>query len=485
VRPLLLLLAASFYSGLVSAQSLTIGNVNVVDVETGTVRKSFVRITNGVISEVAPAGPQGTVNGNGKYLIPGLWDMHVHLWEKRPMLGFYIAHGVVGVRDMGSDFARTNALRKDVESGRAIGPRIYTPGSPIDGPANPNGKMPVITATNGEQARRSVDTLDQQGSDFIKTLSSLSADAYFAVAQRARVIRAVFAGHVPETVRVSQALDARQKSMEHLFGIAMACSSEEIDLREARLVAIASNDTAELARIRTRSYDTFSEPKASELFRRMARYEAWQTPTLTLRKRLSLIGIDELVRQGMELAPADVRATWEDPRADMNKSTPEQLQRFRFDYDFHSKIVALMQRNGVGLLAGTDTGDPYVVPGRALHDELERLVEAGLSPAQALRTATLNPARYFGIQALAGSVDRGKRADLVLLDANPLEDIRNARKISAVILRGRFIDRARLDRLTKESDSVWDLTSPSSTPKPAPSSPKRRGSSPKRGSRTR
>ena len=481
MRPLLLLLAAS----LLSAQSLTIGNVNVVDVETGTVRKSFVRITNGVISAVAPAGPQGTVNGAGKYLIPGLWDMHVHLWEKRPMLGLYVAHGVVGVRDMGSDFARTSAWRRDVEGGRAIGPRIYTPGSPVNGPANRNEKMPVITATNGDQARRSVDTLDQQGADFIKTLSTLSADAYFAVAQRARVIRAVFAGHVPESVRVSQALDARQKSMEHLFGIALACSSEEIDLREARLLAIASNDNAELARIRARTYETFNESKASELFRKMARYDAWQTPTLTLRKRLSLVGIDDLVRQGTELAPAEIRTTWEDPRGDSNKATPEQLQRFRSDYDFHAKIVALMQRNGVGLLAGTDTGDPYVVPGRALHDELELLVEAGLSPAQALRTATLNPARYFGIQAQAGSVERGKRADLVLLDANPIDDIRNARKISAVILRGRLLDRSRLDRLTKESDAVWDSNFPSSTVKPAPSSPKRRGSSPRRGSRTR
>jgi hypothetical protein len=480
VRPLLLLLAASF----LSAQSLTIGNVNVVDVETGTVRESFVRITNGVISEVGSAGPTGMIDGTGKFLIPGLWDMHVHLWEKRPMLGLYVAHGVLGVRDMGSDFARTNSWRKDVESGRAIGPRIYTPGSPINGPANPNQKMPVITVTNGDQARRSVDTLDQQGVDFIKTLSTLSTDAYFAVAQRARVIRAVFAGHVPESVRVSQALDARQKSMEHLFGIATACSSEEIDLREARLLAIASEDSAELSRIRARSYETFSEWKASELFRRMARYEAWQTPTLTLRKRLSLVGIDELVQQGTELAPADVRAAWEDPRKDVKKSTPEQSQRFQFDYDFHAKIVALMQRNGVGLLAGTDTGDPYVIPGRALHEELELFVQAGLTPAQALRTATINPARYFGIQAQAGSVDRGKRADLVLLDANPIEDIRNVRKVSAVILRGRLLDRSRLDRLAKEIDAAWDANSPSSRVKPTPSSPKRRGSSRKRGSRT-
>ena len=288
MRFLVPLLAIAFR--LCAAPSFTIGNVNVVDVETGTVRKSFVRVTNGVIAAIAPAGPKGTVNGSGKYLIPGLWDMHVHLWEKRPMLGMYVANGVLGVRDMGSDLARTQRWRADVETGQAIGPRIYTPGSPLDGPSRSNPKMPVITVTSAEQARRSVDTLDQQGVDFIKVLSSLTRDAYFSLAQRARVIRATFAGHVPEGVTVSQALDARQKSMEHLFGIALACSTEEVALREARLLAIQSNDAEGLAKIRTRTYETFSEHRAIELFKRMARFDAWQTPTLTLRKRLSADG---------------------------------------------------------------------------------------------------------------------------------------------------------------------------------------------------
>ena len=394
---------------------------------------------------VAPGKARpGAINGTGKYLIPGLWDMHVHLWDKKPAFGSYLANGVLGVRDMGSDFARTRAWRADVAAGRLIGPRILTPGSPVDGLGPENPKMLVVRAGSPEQARRSVDALDGQGSDFIEVLSTLSPDAYFALAQRARVIRAVFAGHVPDSVTVLQAIDARQRSMEHLFGIALACSSEEKELREARSLAIDKDDKVELARIRARTYETFNESRATELFQKMVRYDVWQTPTLILRRRIS---------------PTD--------------------------YEFHTRLVALMQRNGVSLLAGTDTGEEGVRAGEALHEELESLVQAGLTPAQALRTAITNPARYFGIEAHSGSIAQGRRADLVLLDANPLENISNTRKIAAVIVQGRPIDRKQLERLAKEGDSAWHGSSPSSKQTRAPSSAKHRGSSPKRASLTR
>lgn len=405
--------------------------------------------------------PKTSIDGTGKYLLPGLWDMHVHLWEQQPMFGLYVANGVLGVRDMGTDLTRTKEWRTGVEMARRIGPRIYTAGSPVDGPGADNAKMPVIYAGSPEIARRAVDSLDGQGADFIKVLSSLSRDSYMALAQRARVIRAEFAGHVPESVTVSQALDNRQKSMEHLFGVALACSSVEQELREERLLAIDAKDYDALARIRVRSYETFSESKATELFNRMARFNVWQTPTLTLRKRLSLIGVREAVENPLtQRAPSSVRAKWDDPRKDLEKATKEQIDRFQSDYEFHQKLVAMMQRKGVGLLAGTDTGDPYVLPGYALHDELELLVAAGLTPAEALRTATIHPARYFRIEARAGSIARGKRADLVLLDANPLEDIRNSRKISSVIVRGRLLDSKELNRLLSEADANWKDDSP-------------------------
>ena len=474
-------------SSLCSA-SISIRNVNVVDVDCGTVRKGLnVVISGSVIKSVGSAPIRGAaIDGSGKYLIPGLWDMHVHLWEKRSMFGMYVANGVLGIRDMGTNLGRTKEWRAAVETGRLIGPRIYTPGSPIDGPGPDNPKMPIVRARTPDEARRSVDALDMQGADFINVMSSLSRDSYLALAQRARVIRAVFAGHVPESVTVSQALDARQKSMEHLFGLALACSSEEPQLREARLLAVDRGDNAALAAIRQRTYDTFNEERAVELFRRMARFDVWQTPTLTLRRRLALMGIDELAANPyVKQIPADVRSGWQDPREDLRKSNPDQLERFRRDYQFHQRLVAMMQRYGVGLLAGTDTGDAYVLPGYALHDELASLVEAGLTPAQALRTATINPARFFNIEAQAGSIAKGQRADLVLLDANPLDDIRNTRKIAAVILRGGLLDRKELNRLLKETDASWNGNSPFLKAASERRSAKRPGSSRKRASRTR
>jgi imidazolonepropionase-like amidohydrolase len=429
--------------GLLSqAATLTLRNVNIVDADSGTIRKNRdVTITGSVITSVSEAHAARAGLSSGRYLIPGLWDMHVHLWDSKPRLGRYVVNGVLGVRDMGSDLARTKALRADIEAGRLAGPRIFTSGSPVNGPGADNPKMQIARAGGPDNARRMVDALDAQGVDFIDVLSTLPKDAYFALAQRARVIRAVFAGHVPDSVTVLQAIDARQKSMEHLFGIALACSSEEPELRDARYLAVDSKDTAELARIRARTYETFSETRAIELFRKMARYDVWQTPTLTLRKRIA----------------------------------PE-------DYDFHARLVNMMQRYGVGLLAGTDTGEDGVHPGEALHEELELLVQSGLTPAQALRTATYNPAQYFGIEAQSGSIARGKRADLVLLSANPLEDIRNTRKIDAVILRGRLLDHK---QLAKESDAWPHETSLSSKQPPVRSSVKRQGSSRKRASRTR
>jgi hypothetical protein len=472
----------------VFCSSINISNVNVVDVETGSVRKGVnVVVSRGYITLVgATPKPKVSVDGTGKYLIPGLWDMHVHLWDQQSLFGMYVANGVLGVRDMGSNLARTKEWRSTIEAARRIGPRIYTSGSPVDGPGYDGVKMTVVRAGSPDAARRAVDAIDSQGGDFVTVLSSLSRDSYTALAQRARVIRAVFAGHVPESVTVSQALDARQKSMEHLFGIALACSSEEAELREARLLAIDAKDYAALAQIRQRTYDTFSEPKAAELFRRMARFDVWQTPTLTVRKRLALIGIDELT--GNPLAakvPAEIRSTWQDPREDLKKATEDQMARFKRDYQFHQRLVAAMQRNGVGLLAGTDTGEPYVLPGYSLHNELESFVDAGLTPAQALRTATINPARYFGIETRAGSIAPGKRADLVLLDGNPLDDIRNTRKISGVVVRGRLLDRKELDRVLKETDATWKGNTPFLETPPDTRPVKRLRASRKRGSRSR
>jgi hypothetical protein len=448
------LFACLVFGCCLGAQSLFIDDVTVIDVTTGSARKADVVIRKGTISATAPrvVRPRGVpaVNGKGKFLIPGLWDMHVHLWDPAPMFELYLANGVTGIRDMGSPLERTLLWQEQIRTGKRPGPVVVTSGPVIDGPGQDAGKLPVVRAITPVQARAAVDRLDNGGADFIKVASNLSEDAYRALAERVRLRRATFAGHVPEAVSAWRAVDARQRSIEHLFGIAMACSPIEPLLRQARAEALAKKDYAELRRIRDRIFSTFSESICRELFGRMNRYGTWQTPTLTLRKRLALLGIRELVESPqVTLVPANVRSTWEDPMPDLERTSPEESLNYRQDYEFQQRLVALMNRSNVGILAGTDTGDPFVLPGFALHDELELLVEAGLTPAEALRTATVNPARFFNQENQRGEVKRGHAADLVLLDANPLADIRNTRRIFAVVRDGRLLDRKALDRMLK------------------------------------
>jgi imidazolonepropionase-like amidohydrolase len=422
-----------------------------------------------------------TVDGTGKFLIPGLWDMHVHLWESDPMLGLYLANGVLGVRDMGSDIQRTRGLRAEIAAGRRAGPLIYTPGPMLDGPDSAIARGAVIKVSGPEEGRRAVDTVDESLADFVQVMSELSLDSYEAIAQRARVRRIPFAGHLPEAVPVTVAIYARQRSIEHLFGLALACSLEETLLLKRRAEAIAKKDYAALREIRDRAYATFNPAIAVEVFRQMARYGVWQTPTLTQRKRLSLMGLDELTSAPeLKYVPEAIRSGWRDPRETLNKATPEQLANFRKDYEFHRKLLSYIRSSGTGILAGTDTGDAYVVPGFALHDELAQLVDAGLSPAEALASATVQPARYFGIEAEHGTLERGRIANLVLLEGNPLDDIRNTRRIAAVVQKGRLLPRKCLDSLLGgKQDACAFVASPAA---PAPAPVKRRSPARKRAS---
>jgi imidazolonepropionase-like amidohydrolase len=412
------LLSLLVFAAAASAQTTAIRNVTVIDVIRGEARRTNVIVTGSKITAVGarariPARAK-VIDGRGRFVIPGLWDMHVHLYDSDSMWSLYTAHGITGVRDMGSVYERTRLWGKQALAG--TGPRVFTSGSPVDGPGSESTKFPVLRVAGPEDGRRAADSLDTQGVDFLNVLSSLSRDAYFALAQRARVRRAIFAGDVPESVSITEAIDARQRSMEHLFGIALACSSEEQDLRERYNEAIAHNNTERIHELRQRAYETFSEMKAVELFKRMARYGVWQTPTMALRKR-------------------DVSAG--------------SLPLFRADYDIHRRIVGLMARNGVGILAGTDTGGANLIPGAALHDELALLVDAGVTELDALRAATFNAARFFNLEVSSGSVDRGKTADLVILDANPLVDIGNTRRIRSVMVRGKLIERKRLDGMLR------------------------------------
>ena len=433
-------------------ETLVIRNVTLIDATGAPARAHMnVAVSGSRIVAVGPgAALKGArvVDGTGKFLIPGLWDMHVHLWETEPMFGLYIANGVTNIRDMGSELSRTLQWKRDIAARKRLGPRIFTSGPVIGPPIKNTGKLPRIPVSTADEAGRAVDRIDDSGADFVKIVSGLSQETYTAVAYRARLLRIPFEGHMPDSVTLAEAINARQRSIEHLFGLPVALSSEESEVRTERAAAIASRDPAAMKKVREHIYSTWSEAKAIELFQQAGRYGTWECPTLTLRQRMALLNAEKLATDPrLKHVPKSVVKTWDDPRAELKKAESDDLKVAAEDFQKCLQIVAWMKRAGVDVLAGTDTGDDYVLPGFALHDELKLLVDAGLTPMEALQSATRNAARFFKIENTAGTVEKGKTADLVLLTADPLKDIRNTGKIEAVVVGGRLLVRKDLDRL--------------------------------------
>ena len=444
------------------SQWLVLTNVTVVDVRDGSNQPGMtVVIRNDRITAIAKRAliqidrNVQVVNATGQYLIPGLWDMHVHLvpadggkWARPVVLPLLVANGVTGVRDMGGDWKALSQLKKEVQSGALPGPRIVTPGPFVDGRAHPG--EPVVAAASAEEARAAVRSLKAEGVDFIKVQSLLPRDAFLALADEARRQRIPFVGHVPLAVNAAEASDAGMASMEHLLGILLSCSRREEEIRRTELETIAQRDTVANVRAQFEEMATFDPGRASVLFAKLAANHTWQTPTLVfLRARARADEPFIHADPRLQYLPGKIRGHY-DSKEIPPGFTPDDLQKYKQLYERKAALVAPMRRAGVEFLAGSDD-EPLTVPGFSLHDELELLVSAGLTRLEALQAATLNPAKFLGKERDLGTVEPGKVADLVLLDADPMEDIRNTRKIRGVVLNGRFLDRAALDKLLAEA----------------------------------
>lgn len=406
----------------------------------------------------APKNAQ-TVDATGKFLIPGLWDMHVHPIDK-DYLPLFLANGVTGVRVMWGQPAHRE-WRKAIEAGQMLGPRLVIASPIVDGP-RPYW-FGSISVTNETQARQVVADMKRQGADFVKIYQNLPRELYFAIAEEAKKQGIPFEGHVPIAVSAEEASNAGQKSFEHLVGILPACSTHSDELLKAQHADLAQ-DIAEWGRpkfwgphvkqTRQMMLDTYSLEKAAELFALLRRNGTWQCPTLTL-LHMFAYGDDPAVRNDPRLKylPRLMRASWDPSKVD-GEHTPEDFAFAKREFQKDLEAVGAMQRAGVGILAGTDTANPLCYPGFGLHEELRYLVKSGLTPMQALQTATLNPARFFAKEEVLGTVEQGKIADLVLLDANPLEDIENTTKIAAVVQGGKLYPRPSLDQMLAEVESA-------------------------------
>lgn len=483
-RPLLILVLL-FLPTVLAAQKkvkkpahlLVLTNVNLVDVASASIEPRMnVFIRDGRIEGIAKraliqAGRNvQVVNADGKYLIPGLWDMHVHTAirpEAESLLPLYLAYGVTGVRDMGGDFDRIRHLREEIAAGRVLGPTIVAPGPFVDGP-QPESDSNFLPVASAAEARAAVRDLEARGADFIKVQAGLSPEAYRAVAGEAKRIGIAFAGHVPESVNAVEASDAGQKSIEHMSpalpgdaAILLACSEREEELRRELAALRAPDLKLEEARARTRALQadlvsSYSEAKCDRVVARLARNRTVVVPTLiwsvSIRPTSRADTIGELP---MQYVPAKLRERWTTARRSFLESAPDETfalnQRMA---DMAERLTGRLHRARVTLLAGTDNFDAFVIPGFSLHQELELLVHSGLSPADALRAATVYAARFLGRHNDTGVVATGKRADLVVLDANPLDDIRNTRRISGVVVGGKYLSRADLDKILADQEKA-------------------------------
>jgi imidazolonepropionase-like amidohydrolase len=406
-------------------------------------------IAVGETSETVIPPDTDVIDASGKFLIPGLWDMHVHSFKSKSagsIFAAFLANGVLGVRDMGSSppsLSEIPRLRAELASGALIGPRLVAAGPMIDG-AQPMFPDVSIEAANEIEARQAVSSIAEAGADFIKVYTLLPRDAYFAIADESRRRGLVFAGHVPDSITAAEASDAGQKSIEHLSGVWLGCSSMEDELRKRLITARASNDPSVVYRalrsLETEGVKTYDRDKARRLFRRFTDNGTWQVPTLITTGAVSSIDARSLAR-AMGSRHGKTRSAIFNFRnlADDSQSVYDNGESRLFE------LVREMHEAGVGFMAGTDTPNLVAAPGVSLHTELELLVRAGFTPMEALQTATIKPAEYLGLQDQLGTVEVGKIADLVLLDADPLTNISNSRLIAGVLLRGRLLLKSELD----------------------------------------
>ncbi len=445
------------------AQTLTITHATVIDVTNGQLRpqSTVVVQSNRIVSVDSgklPTHSGGNVlDAHGQYLIPGLWDMHTHVFFDRTagdgndlILPMFVAFGVTGVRDMGSALDPVLAARAAVARHAELGPRMVVAGPMLDGPTTTY--KAAIAITTPASGRAAVDMLHSCGVDFIKVQSGVPREAYFAIAEEAKKDGIEFDGHVPDAIRAAEAINAGQRTFEHLIGIFEASSPDQDTYLKG---SYGDKQGTKTVGKLLASYDPAREQRIVAL---IAAKHVWQCPTLFWERGQWLVDAIDY-RQDPDLAYAP--RSWVDtmwPR--MQKGIAGSLDtdplpvRERF-VEHELGIVRRLQAAGVPFLAGTDTpAGVDVLPGISLHRELERLVAAGFTPLQALQTATINPAIFLHRTADLGMVAPGKLADLVLLEKNPLVDIRNTRSITAVIADGQYISPEQLGKLRTQLKSL-------------------------------
>jgi imidazolonepropionase-like amidohydrolase len=450
--------------------SLAIAGVTVIDATGAPPQPHMTVVIEGErIAEIQPSDgtrtPEGmrVIDGAGRYLILGLWDAHVHTfvfpWQLDLYYPLLIANGVTGIRDMGGavPMSAIDEFRSAISAGERLGPRIVA-GMMVDGP------IPVwpfaLRAGTAEQGRQAVATVTEARADFVKVYTLLPREAYLAIAEAATERGLPFAGHVPIAVSAAEASDAGQRTIEHYSDSLLPyCSTAEEEVLAGLRAAATGPDpvqayAAAFFAALPRLLETYDPGKTEALARRFAANQTRFTPTLIIGRNAGLTGGPaQLADPRLRYLPPEVVVSWS-PQEDIRREFSSEEDRAIAGRSLRigNEITQAMQRAGASLLAGTDLGLPFVFPSFSLHDELTLLVQAGLTPLEALQAATRNPAEATGLADDLGTVEVGKLADLVLLEADPLADITNTSRIAAVFANGRLLEKPELQELLRTAE---------------------------------
>ncbi len=439
---------------------IVIENITLIDAKNGTRTNQTVSIENGVIQSIGSAKldmeDSQIIDGEGKYLIPGLWDAHVHLTfipeiDHETHFKLYLKNGVTSIRDTGAILSKLQPSLNFIEENPNTTPRLFYAGPLIDGadrvykgmePGFPNLSIGIDETSNIPEV---VDGLLKEGVTFLKSYEMLTRETYLELLKVAGQNGLRVTGHVPLSIDLEEAIEAGLGGMQHVRNMDLACAKDADNLLGDRQVSLENEASIAGSALRTHIHssqryyaiDNTDDERCLRIIMKLSEYGVFQTPTLTINTFDSRrFYADPKWRETYQELPEAAENNWMQGSLKLaNIDVTENAKKFDA---WSLSLVNKMHQEGVKIIAGTDTPIGYLTPGYSLHKELELLSEAGLSNMDVLRSATITPAEFFGMENQMGTIEVGKLADLVILDKNPLMSISNTQSIHSVIVKGQI-----------------------------------------------
>ena len=439
---------------------IVIENITLIDAKNGTRTNQTVSIENGVIQSIGSAKldmeESQIIDGEGKYLIPGLWDAHVHLTfipeiDHETHFKLYLKNGVTSIRDTGAILSKLQPSLNFIEENPNTTPRLFYAGPLIDGadrvykgmePGFPNLSIGIDETSNIPEV---VDGLLKEGVTFLKSYEMLTRETYLELLKVAGQNGLRVTGHVPLSIDLEEAIEAGLGGMQHVRNMDLACAKDADNLLGDRQVSLENEASIAGSELRTHIHssqryyaiDNTDDERCLRIIMKLSEYGVFQTPTLTINTFDSRrFYADPKWRETYQELPEAAENNWMQGSLKLaNIDVTENAKKFDA---WSLSLVNKMHQEGVKIIAGTDTPIGYLTPGYSLHKELELLSEAGLSNMDVLRSATITPAEFFGMENQMGTIEVGKLADLVILDKNPLMSISNTQSIHRVIVKGQI-----------------------------------------------